>query len=330
MNTTMDFLNNKTVLVTGATGLIGKTFIKRILEYNIKEHGKIQVIAFVRNMEKAEKIFAGYDKSMITYMISDINIPVDYEGQVDYIVHGASVTSSQAFVQQPVETIMTAINGTKNVLQLAVQKKVKAFIYLSSMEVYGAPKTDDKITEAAGTDLDTMQVRTSYPESKRMCESLCSSYFKEYGVPVRVMRLTQTFGPGVEYNDGRVFAEFARCSIENKNIILHTHGETKRNYLYTEDAVDAILTVLKHGKDGEAYNVANEETYCSIYEMAQLVASISDNSIKVVIDVDSNGSDRGYAPVLHMNLDCQKLRHLGWSPKCDLQSMYKALIESMR
>ena len=118
-----------------------------------------------------------------------------------------------------------------------------------------------------------MKVRTSYPESKRMCESLCTAYASQYSVPVKVLRLTQTFGPGVRYDDGRVFAEFARCAIERRNIVLHTDGATRRSYLYTADAVSAILTVLLKGIAGEAYNAANEATFCSIREMAQLVCS---------------------------------------------------------
>ena len=117
-----------------------------------------------------------------------------------------------------------------------------------------------------------MNVRSSYPESKRLCESLCSAYASEYGVPAKVVRLTQTFGVGVSYNDGRVFAEFARCAIEGRDIVLKTKGQTKRNYIDIDDAVNAIFTVLLKGVAGEAYNVANEDTYCSIYEMANMVA----------------------------------------------------------
>ena len=152
----------------------------------------------------------------------------------------------------------------------------------------------------------------------------------QYGVPSKVVRLTQTFGPGVQYNDGRVFAEFARCAIEGRNITLHTKGETKRSYLCTEDAVNAILTVLLKGQDGEAYNAANEDTYCSIYEMAKLVANeCAGGKIKVVIE-ETDASTFGYAPTLHMNLDSKKIRHLGWEPKDGLLDMYSKMIDSMK
>jgi nucleoside-diphosphate-sugar epimerase len=141
--------------------------------------------------------------------------------------------------------------------------------------------------------------------------------------------LTQTFGPGVRYNDGRVFAEFARCAIEGRDIVLHTKGETKRSYLYTEDAVNAILTVLINGGVGEAYNAANEETYCSIYEMAELVATkCAYGKIQVKIE-EEDTSTFGFAPTLHLNLDTGKLQKLGWVPQTTLIDMYYQLISSM-
>ena len=224
---------------------------------------------------------------------------------------------------------MTAINGTLRLLELARVNPVKSFVYLSSMEVYGTPHSDEKIYEDHPTDLLTTDVRTCYPESKRMCENLCASYASEFGVPTKMIRLTQTFGTGVSYNDGRVFAEFARCVIEKRDIILKTKGETKRSYLYTADAVTAILSVLLHGEKGVAYNAANEETYCSIYEMACMAAKLCDVPLQVVIAESDNVRALGYAPTLHMNLSTEKLAQLGWKPRYDLSQMYLRMIRTM-
>ena len=310
-------LKDEVILVTGATGLIGKALVKELI------NEKATVIAVVRNEGKARGLFG--DK--VKYIIGDVR-KADLTGvSVDYIIHAASQTSSKQFVKDPVETISVAIDGTRHLLDFAkTQDHLKRFIYLSTMEVYGTPSTDEKIDESYGTDLDTMSVRTCYPESKRMCENLCASYGAEFGVPVNVMRLTQTFGPGVEKNDGRVFAEFARCAVERKDIVLKTKGETRRSYLYTKDAVSAIITVLEKAIIGEAYNVANEATYCSIYEMAEMVADkIADGKIKVRIEEDQN-NERGFAPELHMNLDTSKIQKLGWKAKIPLQSMFEAMI----
>lgn len=328
-----DKLDGRVLLLTGATGLIGSTLICFLADCCKKQSCSLKIIAVVRDLERARRLFAeqlqsGFD---LTFLLGDVERPIAVPGPVDYIVHAASQTSSQAFVQTPVETIHTALAGTEHLLRLAMEKQVTGMVYLSSMEVYGAPDTDRKITEQAPTDLDTMVVRNSYPESKRMCESLCAAYAGEYHVPVNVLRLTQTFGPGVKYLDKRVFAEFARCAIEGRDIVLHTLGETKRNYLFTQDAATAILVALLSDSHCEAYNAANEATYCSIYEMAQLVAQkAADTPIQVRCEVAENLNQFGYAPTLHMNLDTSKLRALGWAPQVGLLEAYQRMIRWMR
>ena len=276
-------LKNKTVMITGATGLIGRALVKRLQSIDSK------VIAVVRNTEKAKGLFGNGEE--IDYIVSDVTELEAKRYDVDYIIHAASNTSSKAFINDPVGVINTAIEGTKRTLEIARLSNVKGYVYLSSMEVYGIPSTDEKIDELHSTNLNTMVPRSAYPESKRMCESLCASYASQYGVPAKVIRLTQTFGPGVQYNDGRVFAEFARCAIEGRNIIL---------------------------------------TYCSIYEMAEMVAKkVADGKIRVVIE-DGDTSALGYAPTLHMNLYTGKLKKLGWNPSIDLVSMYKNMVDDMK
>lgn len=329
MNELLENLSGSTVLVTGATGLIGKTIINDMLSFNESSVQPIKIIAAVRNKAKADRIF-GTNSSYLTYVVGDITT-VDLSNiSADYIIHAASQTSSKAFVNKPVESTFVAVDGTRHMLEYArSQKNLKKFVYLSTMEVYGTPQTDEKINEDHETNINTVNVRSCYPESKRMCENLCISYMKEYDVPVNIIRLTQTFGPGVDYNDGRVFAEFARCAIENKDIILKTEGKTKRSYLYTEDAVSAILTVMEKGKIGEAYNAANESTYCSIREMAGLVADkVASGKISVKVE-QQDISKFGYAPTLHMNLDTEKLKQLGWTPAVNLEEMYKKMIKDM-
>ena len=323
-------LNDQKVLITGATGLIGKTIVKMLLEWNRNNSGRIHIIALVRNEKKAEAIYKDIKTAYLSFLVCDICDIEIKNRNINYIIHGASITSSKMFVNKPVETAMTSILGTKNILELARINPIRSLVFLSSMEVYGSPQVDGKISEEHGTNLDTMSVRSGYPASKRMCENLCASYHEEYGVPSKVVRLTQVFGPGVEYSDSRVFAEFARCVIEERDIILKTKGETKRNYLYTKDAVEAIFTVLLKGKNGEAYNAANEEIYCSIYDMPHLVATrCANGKIKVLID-ETDVSQCGYMPILKMNLDTNKLKKLGWLPGTDLEQMYFKMIEDMR
>lgn len=328
MRNVTDELRGKRVLITGATGLIGSNIIRLCTKINSTPGNPIHVIALVRNLEKARKLFG--TNTNLEYAIGNIADDIQISSEVDYIIHCASQTSSRMFIEEPVETIDTAVNGTKNILEFAKRKNVKSIVYLSTMEVYGAPTTEEKINEKHETNINTMEVRSSYPESKRLCEALCCAYCAEYDLPVKVLRLTQTFGTGVSYNDTRVFAEFARCVIESKDIILHTKGETKRSYLDVDDAVNAIVTILLKGENGQAYNVANENTFCSIYEMAQMVAKeIANGSIGVKIEID-NDRNFGYAPTLKMNLDTTKIQALGWKPERELKEMFSSMIEYMR
>ncbi len=317
--------DNKTVFVTGATGLIGYTLVSALLYRNLKYKSNIKIIALVRNITKAKEKFAEQLKQNLNlkFVVGDVeNLPPINE-EIDFIIHGANPTASNYFVENPVETIKTAVWGTNNILNLAKEKNIAGLVYLSSMEVYGAPHTDDLIDESQGTTIDTMSVRSCYPEAKRLCEALCASYAEEYKVPTKVVRLAQTFGPGIDKNDNRVFAEFLRCAIKKQDIVLQTEGTSKRCYLYTADAVTAILTVLLNGKAGEAYNAANKNTYCSIMEMAELVAhELTNDEIKVVIKVDEN-SKRKFPPTHKLNLDVSKLEGLGWRATRSLVEMYK-------
>lgn len=325
----LSLFEGKKILVTGAGGLIGRAVIAPLLKH--RGALPIKVLACVRNIEKARRAFATLPQDNLEYIQCDVrDLPVEDMG-VDYIVHGASRTASKDFVSEPVEVIASAVCGTKRVLEFARKNPVKGMVYLSTMEVYGAPTTDDKIYETSPACLDTMQARSSYPESKRLCETFCAAYAAEYGVRAMVVRLTQTFGEGVAYNDNRVFAEFARCVIEGRDIILKTKGETKRNYLYTEDAANAILTVLSKGVAGEAYNAANEDTYCSIYDMAVAVAkNFGGGKVRVIIDEAAELSNLGYAPTLKMNLSAEKLKSLGWTPRTGLLRAFEQTIEYMK
>ena len=324
-------LDGKTVLVTGATGLIGSAVVNGLLYYGLQTQNPPQVLALVRSEEKAQRILGAQladcpNLRLVKGDVTSLELP---EGDVDYIIHAASQTSSRGFVETPVETITTTLDGTRRVLELARAKNA-AIVYLSSMEVYGTPEKGHRVTEADVGALVPTKVRNSYPLSKQMAECLCASYAAEYGVHSRILRLTQTFGPGVAYQDGRVFAEFARCALEKRDIVLKTKGETMRSYLYTMDAVSAILKVLLEGADGEAYTAANEGTFCSILEMAELVCgAIAKAEIAVRFEL-TDVEKLGYAGTLFMDLDTAKLQALGWKPEYGLEEMYRNMIETMR
>lgn len=327
-----DELRNKTFLITGATGLIGSLLVKYLLYANRALGLNATVYAVVRNTEKADRIFAEEKTDALSYIVADLaKEKVNCESTCDYIIHAAAVTASKVMVSDPVGTIRTAIDGTERMLQLAVEKKVRSFIYISSMEIYGQPKTDGKTAEKDLGYVDIETVRSCYPEGKRMCECLCTAYAAQYGVNVISARLAQTFGAGILPSENRVFAQFARSAVNGENIVLHTTGDSEGNYVYTADAIAAILTLLVKGAAGEAYNIANEESHITIRNMAELVATeIAGGKIQAVIDIPEDSASLGYAPPVKMWLDASKMRGLGWKPEIGLVDAYKRMIRWMQ
>ena len=324
-------MKEKTILVTGATGLIGVSIVRALLCINRLKGYRIRILALVRNKEKAEKIYGNLlNRGYFNLVVGDINLEINIDYPIDYIIHCASITKSKTMVCEPVETLMTSINGTHNILELARNKKCKSVVYLSSMEVYGTISSNSQdVRENDLGVIDPLKVRSNYPESKRLCENMCVAYLAEYGVPVKIARLAQTFGAGILENENRVFAQFARCAINNENIILHTTGQSEGNYCYTRDVVRAIFIILLNGKNGTAYNVSNPDSHMTIFEMATLVASqIADNRIKVIVDIHDN-IDYGYAPATKMKLNSDKIMNLGWKPEVSLKKSYERMIESM-
>lgn len=323
---------NKTFFVTGATGVIGFNLISGLIYANIQKQLDLKIIALVRDLKKAEKKYTEHmkDCGCLEFLVGDVVELPEVEEDIDYIIHAASPTASNYFIENPVETIKISVLGTMNVLELAREKRVKGMIYTSSMEVYGSPKTEEVLSEEDLGYMNTLIVRNCYPEGKRQCESMCAAYASEYNVPVMSIRLVQTFGLGSEKNDGRVFAEFARCAIEKKDIVLLTDGSSKRCYLYTMDAVSAILTVLTKGEAGTAYNAGNPETYCSVREMAEMVAeNFCENMIKVKLSGNLEGNKK-FSPSHFYNLGIDRIRKLGWIAEKDLEEMYHVLINDFR
>lgn len=323
-------LKNSSIFVTGATGLLGSFIIRVLLYLNQTEKYNIKIFALIRNKEKAEKVFGcDYNDDAIQWIIGDVRNFIIKEN-IDYIIHGASVTSSQDFLHKPVETISTALYGTERILETSKELKVKSVVYLSSMEVFGV--TDTRLEEVKESDygyIDILNPRSSYSEGKRLCECLCASYASEYGVPVKIARLTQTLGAGIDYNDTRVAAQFMRSVIENKDIVLKTEGKTRRPIVYISDAVSGIFTVLLKGQNGESYTVANRNTIATIRETAEMIAhTIAKDKIKVVFDIDV---PKEYAPNLNLNLNLNtdKLESLGWTARIDLDESYQRMIESV-
>jgi nucleoside-diphosphate-sugar epimerase len=303
-------MKNSTILITGATGLVGSALCHALSEFGAK------IIATGRNADKLSALPA---RQIIVGDICDPEIFADSDG-VDCIFHCAAVTKSAEMLNNPVDTILTAMDGSKNILEFARKSKVGSVVCLSSMEVCSGcvGEVDEN---AALPALDPTNPRNSYPESKRFCEMLCHAYYSQYRIPVKIARLAQTFGKGTSKSDSRVFAQFARSAAAGNDIILHTDGQSIGNYCELSDTVSALLTIAEKGVPNEVYNISSETM--TIKEMAELVADLY--GTKVIVDKSQNTG--AYAAPQSYTLNSDKLRGLGWNPKKNLQDAYKEMIQ---
>lgn len=318
-------LKQKTVLIDGANGLIGSCLCKTLDQFNTEFQAEITILALVRSAEKAKTLEEQIQqKSWFHVLEGDIQKPLPWEKPVDYLIHTASPTDGKFFIEHPVETIDTIVNGTKNMLMNAGGASLKSAVYVSSMEVYGQVTEEKLLKETDLGELDITNLRNTYPLGKRMAEQLCIAMYREYQVPVKIIRLAQTFGPGISRNENRVYAQFLRSSVKGEDIIMHTEGKSKRMYLDSEDAARAILFVLLKGESGEIYNAANESTYCSIREMAELTAeSFSGGKSRVIVETSLNTGQ--YPPDNMLKLDVSRLEALGWKPEHGLKEMFQRI-----
>jgi len=316
-----NLLKDSSILITGASGLIGSTLIFCLLALN----KNIRIIAPVRNIQRT-KTKLGDCADKIELIECDL-MTFDYEsiGKVDYIVHCAAPTGSKYFVDYAVETFEIIVDGTRRILNYAKNNCERSFVYLSSLEVYGSINDDTiPITEIVQGYLNPLEKRSSYPMAKRAAECLCHLYAKQYNLNVMIARLTQTTGAGISKDDNRVIAQFARLASQKKDIILHTSGESARPYCYTTDAICAILYILLKGRAGEAYNVSNDETYISARGIAEYLKDNFSPSINIVFDLND---DMGYAPPTKQRLNSSRLQSLGWRPRKGLFDILERLID---
>jgi nucleoside-diphosphate-sugar epimerase len=321
-------LKGKTFLITGATGLIGSVMIKCLLELNRQRHLGVKILAAVRSLEKANLLFGQNEEDLQILQIELKDVNAKNIGQkVDYVIHLASPTAGRFMEENPVETFDLAYRSTYALLSFAKQTDVKSVVYVSSLEYYGQVLDDRIITEDAQGYVDPQSSRSSYPMGKRAAEYLCFAFSEEYGTPAKIARLTQTFGAGISENDHRVFAQFARSIIHGEDIVLHTTGESAKPYCYTMDCISAILYILLKGQSGEAYNVANPDTYISIRDLAEFMRQHFNPSIDVRVELNDK---MGYAPVTKLNLSAKKLMALGWQPRYGLKEMFEQLINYLK
>lgn len=315
-------LQNKSVMLSGATGLIGSFLIDVILEKNITNNLNCTVYALGRNEEKAKARFGKFaDDPHFVFIPYDVKLPLvrDDIDTVDYILHLASNTHPMLYSTDPIGTITTNIIGLQNLLDFAVEHHTTRFSFASSNEVYGENRGDVELFDEDYCGyINCNTLRAGYPESKRCGEALCQAYKVQKGLDVVVTRFTRSYGPTMIMSDTKAISQFIRKGIAGEDIVLKSEGTQYYSYTYMADAVSGLLWILLAGESGEAYNIAEEHSDIMLKDLAAIIAGIKGK--KVVFELPDAVEAAGYSKATKARLNGQKLLKLGWKPKYDIKS----------
>lgn len=326
-------LKGSSVLITGASGMLAAYIVHFLMYLNETRNYGIHVTALVRNEAKArEKFSAFYDSEFFTLKVQDVCQKMEADEKIDFIIHAAGNASPYFILHDPVGIIAANTTGTVNVLELARKAETKKVLYTSTREVYGKmPDGTKEIYEDTFGSLDPMEFRACYPESKRMAETICQSYFHQYGVPFTAVRIAHSYGPGMILdNDGRVMADFISDIVHNRNIVLKSTGDAERAFCYITDAVAGMLCALLNGKEGEAYNIANEKEPLPIREVAKMLTELyPEKGLKVVFDIPETMS-AGYSKMGRTRLNTDKMERIGWSCDVPLEEGLRRTVDSFQ
>jgi len=325
-------LKNKVVLISGATGFLASYMVDVLLYLNETYDYNITIIALVRDTQKMRERFTySLDKSYLIIKEYDLSYSgLEIDEDIDIIIHTASNATPKLFGQDPVGTILPNVVGTNTLLELANKKRVENFLYFSTSGVYGHMQEHNyPVKEDCFGYLDSMDVSSSYLESKRLGETLCSAYLHQYNIPIKVIRPAITYGPGIKENDGRSFADFMWSIVNKKNIELYSDGLVLRNFCYISDAVSGFFYILFNAKIGEAYNIASEEDI-SIRDLAYKLTkeTFKERALDVEFkcDFSKNFMRKQFD---RTTVDTSKARALGWKIEHSLDEGFQRAVASI-
>lgn len=305
-----DGFNNKSILIAGATGLIGSAIADLVLRYNKRNNSNTKLFLAARSVARTINRFSYYEIGK-DYEFCQYEAAKDESCKIkaDYYVFAANNSDPISYAKDPVGIMLANLQGIKTLLDTAKENAGSRVLYISSSEVYGeeidAPYREEKLGS-----LDILDSRSCYPSSKRCAETLCIAYKAQFGVDSVIARPGHIYGPMCTPTDSKASAQFARCALAGQNIVLKSTGAQKRSYCYALDCASAILTVLLKGESGEAYNIANKDSYATVRELANAFAKAVGK--KVIFENPSDLEIIGFNKMLNSSLDSSKLEKLGW------------------
>ena len=329
LNLPWEKLQKKSIMLSGATGMIGSFLVDVILEKNLSDNLNCTVYALGRNEKKANERFSRYISDPHYKFISyDAKDPLSCEGvdKIDYLLHLAANTHPILYATDPIGTITTNIIGVQNMLEFAVEHKATRFAFASSNEVYGENRGDVELFDEDYCGyINCNTLRAGYPESKRCGEALCQAYKAQKGLDVVILRLTRSYGPTMLMSDTKAVSQFIKKGLAGEDIVLKSAGTQYYSYTYMADAVSGLLYALLCGENGEAYNIAEEQSDIMLKDLASIIAGIKGK--QVVFEIPDAVEAAGYSKATKARLNGEKLKKLGWMPKYTIETGMKRTIE---
>lgn len=322
-------LRGCSVLITGASGMIGSCLVDYLMFLNQKYGAGISVYAMGRSEDSARRRFRHWCGQKYFHFIKhDVRERLDANMQIDYIIHAATSAHPAAYADTPADISLANYMGTLHLLDYLKSHQGKRFLFISSGEIYGQSDIDGGFDEDSCGYTDPLSPRSCYPMSKLAAENLCVCYLRQYGVESIIVRPSHVYGPTSTKQDTRAVTAFLQHAATGQDIVMYSEGTQVRNYCYVFDCVEGVLCALTRGVPGRAYNIADEKSIVSIKELADLIAELG--KVNVIIDLPNEKMRSGFTSITHGVLNAKAMKQLGWTAKVHVREGLEETLSVLR